>query len=118
MMRDLRELAAYAFEHPQFGPPDREGLGGCYMLPSPRTGVKLRIIASNDAGWDHVSVSLEHRCPNWHEMELVKHTFFREGEWAMQLHAPPSEHINIHPHVLHIWRPHEGQIPIPPAIFV
>lgn len=117
-MRDLSELEQYAFQHPVLGGP--VCYGGAYMVPSPRTATKLAVIAScaPDTGWDHVSVSLPHRCPNWHEMELVKRTFFRDDEWAMQLHAPPAKHISLHPNCLHLWRPHGKPIPIPPEILV
>jgi hypothetical protein len=117
-MRDLRELAGCGVDHPGFGPPDPEGRGGCYVIVSPYNGAKLRVIAANDAGWDHVSVSLPHRCPSWQEMEHIKRAFFRKDEWAMQLHAPPSKHINCHPYCLHLWRPHDVSIPVPPESFV
>ena len=76
------------------------------------------VIASNAAGWDHVSVSLPHRCPTWDEMEHIKRTFFEDDEIAMQLHVPPSDHISRHPHCLHLWRPHDVEIPLPPKVFV
>lgn len=91
-----------AFEVPQQGP-------GC---------ADLLIIASNDKGWDHVSVSLPDRCPTWDEMELIKRLFFRPDECAMQLHVPVSDHLSHHPFCLHIWRPHGQAIPMPPSIFV
>ena len=81
-------------------------------------GALLLVIASNDAGWDHVSVSRRNRCPNWTEMEHVAGLFFRDDEVAMQLHLPRTDHINVHPHCLHWWRPHDQPIPRPPAIFV
>lgn len=78
----------------------------------------LRVIASSGEGWDHVSVSLPGRCPNWPEMEYVKRLFFKDSEAAMQLHVPPDDHINCHPNCLHLWRPLKGEIPRPPAILV
>ena len=78
----------------------------------------MRIIASTGIGWDHVSVSLANRCPEWQEMEHVKRLFFTETETAMQLHLPPSEHISLHPYCLHLWRPQNAEIPRPPAIMV
>jgi hypothetical protein len=78
----------------------------------------LKVIASDGGGWDHVSVSLPGRCPTWDEMEFIKRTFFRDDETAMQLHVPASEHIDIHPYCLHIWRPHDMPIPLPPSVFV
>jgi hypothetical protein len=92
---------------------------GVFDLPSPATGAKLRCIASSDGGWDHVSVSLPNRTPNWREMELVKRTFFRDDETAMQLHVPVEKHINLHPNCLHLWKPNDGrEIPLPPPEFV
>jgi hypothetical protein len=85
--------------------------GGAFLVPF--EGRNLRVIASNGLGWDHLSVSLSNRTPNWREMECVKRMFFKDDEWAFQLHAPPSAHINIHPYVLHIWRPQHLPIPTP-----
>jgi hypothetical protein len=48
----------------------------------------------------------------------MKRLFFREDETAMQLHVPATDHINCHPHCLHLWRPTEVEIPRPPAIMV
>lgn len=92
--------------------------GGMFMLASPVEMVNLRVIASNGDGWDHVSVSLAHRCPTWEELEFVKRFFFKPDEVAMQLHLPPSDHISLHPHCLHIWRPHDVMIPLPPKEMV
>lgn len=90
---------------------------GCFLMPLAKKGEILRIIASSDEGWDHVSVSLEHRIPTWNEMELVKKLFMGDVV-AYQLHLPESQHINCHPNVLHIWRPWNKEIPLPPTEFV
>lgn len=117
-MRDLRVLARFAIVHPTLGAPEDDGTGGAFMVPHPGTGVVLGVIASSGMGWDHVSVSLPKRCPNWTEMEFIKRLFFREEETAMQLHVPPAEHISVHPFCLHIWRPQDREIPLPPAFMV
>lgn len=120
-MRDLNELNRYrradAAVIERFG---SAGNGECgnFELPSPKDGQTIRVIATAMEGWDHVSVSRRNRCPNWPEMEHVKRLFFRDDETAMQLHVPPSEHVNTHPYCLHIWRPHDAEIPKPPSIFV
>lgn len=119
-MRDLRELDRFR---------DRAGaiawagwIGdetcGMFNVPSPTDGKPLKVIAASGEGWDHVSVSRPTRCPNWPEMEHVKRLFFRSDETAMQLHVPVSEHISIHPYCLHIWRPHDAEIPLPPSFMV
>lgn len=86
--------------------------GGAYLL------FGMIIVASWGGNWDHVSVSRRDRCPTWDEMEMVKRRFFKEDEVAYQLHMPPSKHINIHPYCLHMWRPHDQTIPLPPEIMV
>ena len=91
---------------------------GAFWIPSPIDNVQMRVIASSGEGWDHVSVSRQHRCPNWPEMEHVKRLFFKDSEVAMQLHVTPAEHINCHPYCLHLWRPHNVEIPRPPGWMV
>lgn len=98
------------------GPGD--DFGGAFKVRSETGGAILRIIASSGEGWDHVGVSLGTRCPTWAEVEQVKSLFFREGEMAMQLHVPRTDHINNHPHCLHLWRPTDSEIPRPPSIMV
>ena len=103
------------------------GSQGAFELPGPR-GMTLYVLAGDgrdwrEAGlpeprWEHVSVSLRTRCPSWDEMEWVKREFWEPDEWAMQLHAPPSEHVNEHPHTLHLWRPVGVVIPLPPKACV
>lgn len=78
----------------------------------------MRIIASWGGGWDHVSVSLPHRCPTWEEMEAVKRAFFKPDELAVQYNLPPSKHISLHPNCLHLWRPQDQEIPLPPEWMV
>jgi hypothetical protein len=107
-MRDLDLLAAFCIER---GPD-----GGAYRIS--HRGHTMLVVASHGMGWDHVSVSLRNRCPKWHEMEYVKRLFFKEDETAMQLHVPPAQHINCHPHCLHLWRPQNAAIPLPDPIMV
>jgi hypothetical protein len=89
-----------------------------YYMGSQMT--KIKVIAASGGGWDHISVSIENRCPNWDEMEYIARMFFREDEVAVQYHIPRRDHINIHPYVLHWWRPHSKikKIPMPPKAMV
>lgn len=93
-----------------------DGNGGVFLVPV--SGESFRVIASVGEGWDHVSASHISRCPTWEEMDAIKRMFFRDDEYAFQLHVPQTEHINVHPHCLHLWRPHRESIPIPPAWMV
>jgi hypothetical protein len=95
---------------------------GAFVIPGP-CGRDVRVIASpGDASesipWEHVSVSLSNRCPNWSEMCFVKSLFWDDEEAVMQLHPPRSTWINNHEYCLHLWRPMDGKIPLPPQIAV
>ena len=95
---------------------------GAFLIPGP-CGRDLRVIASpGDAvegiPWEHVSVSLPTRCPNWEEMDFIKRLFWDDEEAVMQLHPPRSKWINNHPYCLHLWRPTKQEIPLPPEIAV
>lgn len=113
-MRNLHTLDQYRITIPGAGLGN--AVAGAFDIPA--TGVTLRVIASAVLGWDHVSVSTKRRCPNWPEMSRIKEMFFEPDETAMQLHVPAAEHVNNHPYCLHLWRPHHGTIPRPPAAFV
>ena len=76
-------------------------------------------IASDVAGWEHVSVSLKNRCPTWAEMCAVKAKFWDEEDCVVQYHPPRSELVNNHSFCLHLWRPNAGQsIAVPSNILV
>lgn len=91
---------------------------GAFWFPSPIDQKPMRVIASCGEGWDHVSVSRQNRCPNWIEMDRVKRSFFKEHEVCMQLHVAEKDHISVCHNCLHIWRPHDTEIPLPPSIMV
>jgi hypothetical protein len=120
-MRNLWELEVYrrrgAAIKEQFGWEGDES-HGAFVVPSCIDKAPLAVIASGSDGWDHVSVSRKNRCPSWLEMEQIKHLFFKSTETAMQLHVPVSDHINNAPTCLHLWRPHNSEIPRPPSIMV
>ncbi len=96
----------------------RGDVAGAFQVPHPATGVSLRVIASNGDGWEHVSVSLPNRTPNWRKMEFICRLFWTEEEAVMQLHPPRSQWVNNHPYCLHLWRPTAAEIPLPPQIMV
>lgn len=92
---------------------------GMFVIPSmQRRGKTLLCIASTAADWDHVSVSMKRHTPSWGEMEQIKRMFFTDDEVAMQLHVAPVDHISVHDHCLHLWRPQRVGIPLPPKIMV
>lgn len=85
------------------------------------SNVDLRIISSGawrQYQWEHVSVSLKNRCPNWDEMCFVKDLFWNEDEVVMQLHPAKKDYVNYHPFCLHMWKPIAAEIPLPPRFMV
>jgi len=80
----------------------------------------LFIISSGtcDPDWEHVSVSMEKRCPNWTEMCIIKDLFWDEEETVVQFHPKKSEYVNNHPHCLHLWKKVKHDYDLPPTIFV
>jgi hypothetical protein len=93
---------------------------GAFLIPGPNSGRALKCLVSDgrDDGWEHVSVSLPSRCPNWLEMSYIKDLFWAEDEWVVQFHPAKSDHINVHPYCLHMWRPLNEQFPTPPKAAV
>lgn len=80
----------------------------------------LLVVADDGAltGWEHVSISLKHRTPNWGEMCFIKNLFWDETETVIQFHPKKSEYINCHPYVLHLWRKVGRDHELPPSILV
>jgi hypothetical protein len=98
---------------------DNQGHAGCFMVIGPK-GAMLKIVSNgNDgSGWEHVSVSLDHRTPNWAEMSFVKDLFWQDDECVVQYHPAKSGYVNIHPNCLHLWRLVDGSFPMPPILMV
>jgi len=103
---------------------DIHGPNGCFLVNGPH-GAQLQIIASDDTvepqtslGWEHVSVSLPNRCPNWPEMCFAKSLFWEPEETVVQFHPPESAYISNHPYCLHLWRNRLTDHAMPPPILV
>jgi len=96
------------------------GCNGAFFIPQVVRGesMPLKVICSDGEGWEHVSVSLPHRCPTWVEMCRVVALFWDEGDCVMQLHPPRKDWISNHPYCLHLWRPVGAVIPLPPSWMV
>ena len=102
-----------------------DGNLGCFQVPimtkitGGRSGQRIfTVISSDQAGWEHVSVSLPDRLPTWDEMCSIKGMFWGEEDCVIQYHPPQSSYINNHPYCLHMWRPTEEHLPTPPVWMV
>jgi hypothetical protein len=81
-----------------------DGNNGAFLIKSKRS--QLFIIASDGAGWEHVSVSVagQDRTPVWREMCRVKDLFWEPQDFVVQMHPPRDEYVNCAPNCLHLWR--------------
>lgn len=93
------------------------GNNGAFILKV-KHGQTLFVIASDQWGWEHVSVSRRDRCPTWEEMCQVKALFWGGEDCVIQYHPPESEYVNNHPNCLHLWRKIDTEFPLPPSIMV
>lgn len=118
-MIPLSRLNAFrqpAFEVALYGKigDDREGMF-TFLSPHAKARTMLRVVASSDYEWDHVSVSTDKkRCPTWAEMSYIRSKFFAPDEVCMELHVAAKDHISIDDYTLHLWRPQRADIPLPP----
>lgn len=125
-MRDLRTFDKYRMSpietaHIETKHPEREGM---FIIPSIVDRQRLIILATSGHEWDHISVSRDDRIPLWIEMEQIKRIFFHPEECVMQLHPPDADYVTGRwpgqraLFVLHLWKPHNYEIPRPPKWMV
>ena len=56
--------------------------------------------------------------PSWDDMCKIKDIFFKEEECVVQYHPPKSQYVNNAENCLHLWRPIEESMPMPPSVMV
>jgi hypothetical protein len=118
-MSDWKKLNAARVRQGMFATTDADGFNGafCMML----NGLKVKCIASDGGGWQHVSVSIHDSSlpPSWSVMCQVKDLFWEEEDCVVQFHPPKSAYVNNHAGCLHLWRCTDGrEFPRPPEIMV
>lgn len=62
--------------------------------------------------WLHASIGRPDRMPDYEDLTMLHKAVWPDG-YAYQVFAPPAAHINIHPHVLHLWGRPDGQRQLP-----
>jgi hypothetical protein len=107
--------------HRQLGTDSSYGNNGVFILHYRKE--ELHVIASDDRDWppelgplkwEHVSVTARNRIPTWEEMCFVKNLFWDLDDCVIQFHPPGWRYVNRNPNCLHLWRPIEFAIPLPP----
>lgn len=108
----------YRIRNGRFRTDEGHGNNGAFFIPTRPGQTPLKVIASDGEGWEHVSISLPDRCPSWAEMCRIKALFWDDEDAVMQLHPPRSDWVNNHQFCLHLWRPMQSAIPLPPSLMV
>ncbi len=125
MKKDWSHLDKFRQQEAPYLSPERSTFGS-FLIP--RQGTHLRVIACDASDpnypWEHVSCHAydpffrKQRTPNWDEMCYLKSLFWDDTECVVQFHPATTDHICIHDHVLHLWKPINETIPMPPKICV
>ncbi len=113
-MRSLEEIKSNKYLH--IIKEGKDGFGGYFYDKKSRCN--LNFIMSWGAGWEHCSVSIPTRCPSWEQMCVMKDLFWNDDEECMQLHPAKKDYVNNMKYCLHIWKPINEKIPMPPSIMV
>lgn len=110
---------------PRFNSTAKAGNNGVFSIPlSSKHKTSAWVVASDGMGWEHISVTIRKpgmrsdRSPTWEEMAALKDLFWDAEDTVVQFHPPRSRYVNNHPFCLHLWRPTQGEIPIPDEILV
>lgn len=97
--------------------------GAFYFYRGGVTIITLASAGDESMPWEHVSARAierngKERVPTWAEMCWLKDQFWNDDECVVQYHPPRSEWVNVHPFVLHLWKPVGIELPRPPIIAV
>ncbi len=93
-------------------------LHGAFLIDFQSNVLKVISSGKTDPDFEHVSVSLKNRCPNWKEMCFIKDCFWGDDEVVMQLHPAKKDWVNNMNTCLHLWKPTTADIPLPQSIAV
>jgi hypothetical protein len=73
---------------------EADGNNGYFIIPF--ESFELLVVASDGLDWEHVSVSLRNRTPNWREMCFIKDLFWSKDDCVLQYYPAESEYVNNH----------------------
>ena len=129
-MKDMKAsgINRYRVRRGPMGSDDSIGNYGMFVIPLSSSHSAIVIVSDGDeTGWEHVSVHVKYktskgrikeRTPHWDEMSRIKDLFWEPEETVVQFHPPKSQYINNHEHCLHLWRPEDDHIQLPPVSLV
>lgn len=108
-MRNLLYLNKYRMPNPITGKMGDEH-NGIFQLRLEGSSLWFTVVATDNNGWDHVSIFTSERCPHFKELEQIKQLFFQAPKLAVPMYFFLDEHIDMHPNYLHLWGPNLGYL--------
>ena len=102
MRKDNSDIEKYRIKTGAMGSDSSYGNNGLFSIRIDKT--IFTVIISDGMGWEHVSISLEHRTPTWDEMCFIKDLFWSKDETVIQYHPKDAEYVNVHPNCLNLWK--------------
>ena len=114
-MKPLEEIKKIKNLDVEYG---EDGFGGYRTDPVDRR--VYSVIFSWGGGWEHLSISpiTKKQMPSWDLMCRMKDMFWEENETCVEYHPAKENYVNNMPYCLHIRKPINQELPIPPSIFV
>lgn len=105
------------------------GNNGAFVFDSVVPGRRMVAIASDGSSWresgldgepwEHVSIHCysgkKQFTPTWIEMCAAKDVFWDTEDVIIQFHPRKSDYVNNHANTLHLWRPTQTILPLPPS---
>lgn len=88
---------------PQWTLVQRGADGASYRRVDRLAVITSACIERDGRRWLHVSCSRAKRIPSYEDLAHVKRVFIGEDRFAVQVFAPKTQHVNLHPNVLHLW---------------
>jgi len=97
-----------------WGPPLAFGPDGWRMSGSDAASSVIVTVAWHDvAEFIHASIARADHLPSYGDLVELHQAVWRGKGWAYQVFAPSAEHVNIHPHALHLWGRLDGKPVLP-----
>jgi ParB family chromosome partitioning protein len=94
-------------------PPEPHGPDGwTFVARHQPSSVIVSCAAYQGAEWLHASIAHQDHMPTYEDLVLLHRAVFGDG-YAFQVFAPPSKHVNIHQHALHLWGRRDGSNLLP-----
>lgn len=85
--------------------------GWSFMNLDGHTSIIVTCALGDGDDWVHASIARD-TMPTYADLKMLHDAVFGDG-WAYQVFAPPSEHVNIHEHALHLWGRLDGKPALP-----